>query len=111
MAKLIPVDFACNDPDNGDFAGKVWMGQIDSNDIERAAGEIAFTELEEGFRIHRKRFIAHDVRHWVGNWCWNRYWLSVREANRLIEHLRMNGWSCVGGDARFYDLFNREGQG
>ena len=109
-SKLIPVDFACNDPDNGNFAGKVWMCQIDSNEIERGAGDVTFTDLEGGFRIHRKKFVAQHVKHWFGNWCWNRYWLSVREANRLIDHLRANGWSCTCGEQRFYEIFNR-GQG
>jgi hypothetical protein len=109
MEKLVAIDFACNDPDNGLFAGRVCFAQIDGNDVEtRHGSDVTFTELPTGFRIHRKKFAAADTKHWVGNWCWNRYWLTVKEANRLVEHLRANGWACTCGDERFYDRFNAE---
>lgn len=109
MGRLVSVDFACNDPDNGSFAGKVWMGAIDGNEIESRGGcEVRFTELPNAFRIHRKKFVVTDAKEWVGNWCWNRYWLTVREANRLVEHLKAHGWSCTCGDERFYDRFNAQ---
>lgn len=105
--KLIAVDFACNDPASGIFEGKAWMGSIDGNDIERSSGEVRFHETATGFTIHRKKFAVHDSKEWVGNWCWNRYWLTVKEARKLVEHLRKNGWECTCGDERFYDAFNR----
>lgn len=105
--KLIPVDFACNDPDNGLFAGKVCAAQIDGNEVERAS-EVRFTETETGFRLHRREYIAEERKEWFGNWCWNRFWLPVREANRLAEHLRANGWRCTCGDTRFRQFMNGE---
>ena len=106
--KLIPVDFACNDPDNGLFAGKVWMAEIDGNELERGAGEVRFAETEKGFRIHRREYAAADRKEWFGNWCWNRFWLPVKEANRLAEHLRANGWRCTCGEVRFASFINGE---
>ena len=106
VSKLVAVDFACNDPDNGLFAGKVWQAQIDGNDVERV-NVVAFTELPGEIRIHRKKFVVSDCKEWVGNWCWNRYWMTVREANRLASHLRDNGWSCTCGEDRFFDFMNR----
>jgi hypothetical protein len=109
MGKLVAIDFACNDPDDGLFAGKVAMGAIDGNDVETPhGGDVTFTELLGGFRIHRKSFVFVESKHWVGNWCWNRYWLTVKEANRLVEHLRAHGWHCTCGEERFYERFNAE---
>ena len=106
MSKLVPVDFACNDPDNGLFEGKVWMAQVDGNELERGAGEVTFTETPEGFRVHRANFTVKDSKEWFGNWCWNRYWMTVAEANRLLKHLRKNGWRCTCGEQRFYGWMN-----
>lgn len=108
MNRMIPVDFACNDPDSGLFAGRVGNAEIDGNEIERF-GEVAFTEMEDcRFRIHRKVFAFESRKEWVGNWCWNRYWMPVKEANRLVEHLRKNGWQCTTGETRFYERFNTD---
>lgn len=106
MGRFVPIDFACNDPDNGNFQGKVWMASIDGNEIERSDGEVAFTELDGAFRIHRAKFAVAEAKEWVGNWCWNRYWMTVKESNRLASHLRANGWRCTCGDDRFFDWMN-----
>lgn len=108
MGKLVLVDFACNDPDNGNFAGRVWMGCIDGNEIERCAGDVAFTFMGSSIRLHRATFAIEDAREWVGNWCWNRYWMTVKEANRLASHLRDHGWTCNSGEQRFFDWMNND---
>jgi hypothetical protein len=107
MTKLVPVDFACNDPDSGLFNCKVDTAEIDGNEIERGS-QVTFRETAKGFRIHRKEFACEDRKDWVGNWCWNRYWLTVPESNRLVYHLRDNGWHCTTGELRFRSVFNGE---
>ena len=107
MARIVEVDFACNDPDNGLFAGKVWQVTINGNTVESPNGqEYAFTEMDGAIRIHRRKFAFSASKEWVGNWCWNRYWMSVAEANRLTRHLRDNGWRCTEGEHRFYSYMN-----
>ena len=107
MSRVVHVDFACNDPDNGNFAGKVEMASIDGNELARGDGAVAFTVLPNTIRVHRKKFLVLRSHDWVGNWCWNRYAMTVKEANRLASHLRDNGWHCECGDERFYEWFNR----
>ena len=104
--RTVAVDFACNDPDNGVFAARVGTAEIDGNEVERFS-EVAFRETEKGFRIHRKEFEVQDRKEWVGNWCWNRFVMTVREANRLCEHMRANSWQCTSGEVDFKDWFNR----
>ncbi len=108
MARLVPVDFACNDPDNGSFEGRTWMASIDGNEVERGDGPVALTELPNTIRIHRRKFLVQSSQEWVGNWCWNRYMMTAKEANRLAAVLKDNGWSCVCGDDRFFDWMNGE---
>lgn len=104
--RTVAIDFACNDPDNGLFMARVGTAEIDGNEIERPA-EVTFRETQKGFRIHRKQFEVDSRTEWLGNWCWNRYLMSVREANRLAAHLSANGWRCTTGEVRFKDWFNR----
>lgn len=106
MGKNVSVEFACNNPDNGLFAGKVSMAQLDGNEIDRG-DDVTFTETPKGFRIHRKEFAVISSKEWHGNWCWNQYLMTVKEANRLASHLRDKGWTCTCGDARFYDWMNQ----
>jgi len=106
MRRGIAVHFACNDPDNGDFAGKVEMISIvigrNSMDMERThVGEVKFTELDDAIRIHRKVFKTIGVTHWCGNWCWNAYRIPYRDYRRLIRTLKANGWRCTSGLARW----------
>lgn len=107
MKKLVPFDFCCNDPDNGDFAGKVWMAQYGDAEIEtRHGGYFRFTEIEGGIRIHRRKFKVVRYTYWHGNWCWNRYWLPRAEAKRLLATLKANGWRVTCGPSIFYRWFN-----
>lgn len=107
MKKLVPFDFCCNDPDNGLFAGKVWMVQYADAELEtRHGGEFRFTEVEGGIRIHRRTFKVIRHVYWHGNWCWNRYWLPRSEAKRLLTTLRTHGWRVTCGPSALYRWMN-----
>lgn len=106
-AELVAVDFACNDPDNGDFARKAGMASVLGNDLELDPfGGVAFTEGPGWIRIHRRKFTFRSSVDWLGNWCWNRYWLPRREYRRLIRTLAHNGWHCTGGLSRWTDAYD-----
>lgn len=108
---LVAVDFACNDPDNGNFAGRAGVASItigrNSLDLELdpMAG-VTFVERQLGIRIHRHEFQTRRSKDWVGNWCWNRYWLPYPEYRRLIRVLARHGWRCTGGLARWCEAFD-----
>lgn len=107
MIKLIAVDFACNDPDNGLFAGRAGAASVFDNDLELdpLAG-VAFTVGDGWIRIHRRKFKFHSSVDWMGNWCWNRYWLPLQEYRRLVRTLAQNGWHCTGGLARWGNAYD-----
>lgn len=114
MTKYVQVCFACNDGDNGDFAGKVEsisidVGRVWSADIERThIGTVKFTEGDDHtIRIHRQTFKYRSMAYWVGNWCWNAYALPYREYRRLIRLLKANGWQCTGGPTIWSDAYDR----
>jgi hypothetical protein len=110
MRQAASIHFACNDPDNGLFAGKVAMATYDDMELESPGfGDFAFTEGSGFIRIHRRKFEILASKDWVGNWCWNAYRLRRPEAKRLLLTLRDNGWRCTCGPCRWYDWFNREG--
>ncbi len=106
------VHFACNDPDNGDFAGKAGMAAVaigdEMMDLELDfMGGVKFTELDGAIRIHRQNFKVIGTTHWCGNWCWNAYRLPWSEYRRLVRTLARHGWRCTGGRVRWGDAYDR----
>lgn len=111
MRRGIAVHFACNDPDNGDFAGKAGMAAVSIGgelmDLELDfMGGVKFTELEGAIRIHRRTFKVIGTTYWCGNWCWNAYRLPYREYRRLIRTLAAHGWKCTSGIVRWGEAYD-----
>lgn len=114
MSRFVQVHFACNDGDNGDFAGKVEMIAVDigrhwSADLERThVGEVKFTQGDNHtIRIHGQTFSYRSVAYWVGNWCWNAYALHRSEYRRLVRLLATKGWRCTCGPVVWSDAYDR----
>ena len=75
-ADRIHIDVACNDPDNGVFAGTANMISIGRDLIELEAKRWPpprFTELGDKIRLAGKVWPILGAKEWVGNWCWNSY--------------------------------------
>jgi hypothetical protein len=90
---LVRIDFACNDPDNGLFAGRV--GAIQLYDVDpifelesTTSGDRAFAIEMSAIRVSGKSFPFHERRSWVGNWCWEGFWMDVCEVERMLVWLR-----------------------
>jgi len=114
MKARVAIDIACNNPDNGLFDHRACMMTI-GGDIEIESDNwingYRFTDLGNAIRLHRRIFKVVASKDWIGNWCWNRYWLERREAKRFVLMLRDSGhWRCTHGPSRWYDWFNREGR-
>lgn len=113
--RLMHIDFACNDPDNGAFHGKAPMASWNECEFEtRHGGDVTFTigsgpgDGEHWIRVHRQKFRFRVSKAWIGNWCWDRFTFDRAEGVRLLKHLRANGWKCTAGPCRLYDWFNNE---
>jgi hypothetical protein len=102
MPKLLFVDFACNDPDNGNFLGECTAVHLPQgameltngyigrgNKIDFSNGTLSFSRLKLPHRGHKS---------WVGNWCWDGCWLTLADTLKLLTYIKsLNGWSCDGG--------------
>lgn len=109
--KPIAIDFACNDPDNGEFAGRVALVSFDDCELDDGFQERRFTVGDDWIRVHRKKFKFRVRKVWFGNWCWDRFWFERAEGVRLLKHLAANGWRGTGGPVRLSDWFDRQGGG
>lgn len=107
MRSIVAIDFACNDPDNGVFAGRAAMASYGGAELEAPSLQgFAFTDFGDAIRVHRRKFKIVRASEWFGNWCWNRYWLDRDEAKRLLRTLRLHGWKATSGPARFRRWMN-----
>lgn len=101
MLARVRIDFACNDPDNGVFAGKVAMAayHLDAHtSIEfESPGlrEFKFTlpDRRHAIRLHRREFPFVARTAWYGNWCWDSFTFDRPVAKALLGTLRSNGWA------------------
>jgi hypothetical protein len=103
----IMVDIACNDPDNGLFAGRAAMIQVGSLLELTAKKDPApkFAELVGCFRLSGKTWSTEGSKDWVGNWCWNGYWMAIPTAVEFLAWLHGRDlYSAESGERR---LFNR----
>lgn len=113
MKRTAWFDVACNDPDNGMFAGRthavtyrLWDGSYCELEADNWGG-YAFKDTGDAIRLNRKSFCFEGSRDWVGNWCWNGYALTRQEAKKFLRHLKATGrWHCTHGPTRWYDWFN-----
>lgn len=107
----IRVDFACNDPDNGLFDGRAEMVQI-GDLIELTARRAAptFRVLDDGtISLAGKRWPISRSKDWVGNWCWNGYWLSAADAAAFLIWLHGRGlFHCDQAETRLFNAWRRE---
>ena len=117
---MIYLDVACNDPDNGNFAGRAPMLQLGS--AEREAHNFMcgtaprFADLGDKVRLAGKHWHCGGSKDWVGNWSWNRYRLMPPESDGkthrwypvdFVKWLRSrNLYRCISAPTDFFDWFN-----
>lgn len=109
MKKYATIHFACNDGDDGSFAGKVCAASYGENELETIGmGDVKFTAGEDFIRIHRRTFKVIGRSYWVGNWCWDSFRMTRGEAKKLLACLRKNGWKCTHGRVHFGRWMDKE---
>jgi len=104
---LLRVDFCCNDPDNGLFAGEVEAIQIYDADpvleLECWGYPRRFRVEVDHIVLSGKRAAYHRVRHGIGNWCWDAYWFEIDVAIALLESMhRRDFFACSLADERLF---------
>ena len=103
MSRRYPFHIACNDSDNGDFeyrANAIALGFPEATlDLGLVwARAPFFNAWRDRIKIGRKTYAIKDLQSWVGNWCWNAYYLEPVHASRLVYDLmRDKRFACEGG--------------
>lgn len=106
----ISIDIACNDPDNGLFAGRAEQINIKDADGEliefecRRVRAPKIIEVAGGIRVAGKFWPTHGSKEWVGNWCWNAYWVDVDVAIAFLSWLHTRAFfDLTCGENRIFD--------
>lgn len=92
----IAIDIACNDPDNGLFAGRAAAIELPSGDtlMELAASDMAGPRMREAadhIAISNRKWPIVASKDWVGNWVWNRYWMELDQAVAFFAWVHSTG--------------------
>lgn len=115
---LIRIDFACNDPNNGAFAGRVAQIHLPDQLLELTANAwniLSFNGCprlrEDGnwIVLSGKRWPTVRVKEWYGNWCWNAYWMHDQVARQFLVWLHGRRlFHCECGETRLFNLWKRD---
>lgn len=108
MHSLVSIHMACNNPDNGDFAGRVCQIALPDEAIQLTArawnimsyrGCPKLREQQHGnFVLSGKRWSYVRRRSWVGNWCWDGYAMIATQATEFMVWLHKRDlFQCEGG--------------
>lgn len=103
----ILVDFACNNPDNGDFLGKCERIELPHCAMELEGSEHQIIFGERAIKFGRKMFNCRGYKRWVGNWCWDGTWMEPADAVKLLAYLKELGWRCTAGWCDLIDPWER----
>jgi len=121
MSRRIRISFACNDPANGIFTGRVdginveslyqigstaWDASLEHRHVEGVT--ITVDHQRNRFRIHRVWFPFVRRIPWFGNWCWEAFEMTRPQAKQLLLLMRERRcWSCDEGPKAFYRWWNK----
>jgi hypothetical protein len=112
----ITLNFACNDPDNGNFVGRFDRMDLDAGDLHMEF-EGSETSVEFDFptrggygnvTVGEKQTTSLAYKEWYGNWCWNAASFTWVEALEIINYLGATGeWSMTDGPCSLFDAFDK----
>lgn len=115
-AKLYPVHIACNDGDNG-MMGRhaegvsLSFGKLPSFDLAVPSVTFRHIDTQSGtaFRFSRREYAYASMSTWVGNWCWNAYYLSPMIAAKFVQDMMRDArWTHDGGLVEACDAWERQ---
>lgn len=102
MSKLLFIDFACNDPDNGNFTGKCDKVELPKSgmalECRLFGGGVKIDFSNSTLSFGRLKLPHHGSKSWVGNWCWDGCWLTLPDTLKLVTYIKtLKHWGCDGG--------------
>lgn len=110
---LSRIELCCNDPDNGNFAGRV--SAITIGDLELMSWRWHLTPPGPRLRVDTDRFILAGKpwpylrsKEWFGNWCWDAFYVEPKvSADFLIWLHGRKLFSVDSAEARVFNLWKR----
>lgn len=116
----ITLNFACNDPDNGNFIGRFDRMELSAGDlfIEFEGGAESIIEFNFPIRggygkvkIGDREWPALAYTEWYGNWCWNAARFTWVEALEIVNYLGSLGWwRMTDGPSTLFEAFNERSE-
>lgn len=112
---MLDLHVACNDPDNGCFAGRAEQLNIGDATFEPTHHRHlpAFRELDGAIRLAGKRWQVSSSKYGVGNWCWNSYLLARPDITPRWYLVEFITWlrdrqlfRCTEAESDFFEWFN-----
>ena len=110
----VRIDIACNNPDNGVFAHRAEQIQLPDDLGEFMAHGFyenrapRLVEMDGAIRLAGKRWPITGSKEWVGNWCWNAYWLELSVAADFVVWLhRRKLYSIDQGESRLFEMWRK----
>ena len=107
--KKIAIDICCNDPENGNFAYRAAGITVGNGEIaiELMARDMIGPRMRvnpEAIIVSNKRWPIVASKDWLGNWCWNRYWMRHEDAVAFLLWVHEGGkFQC---DMAWGDIFD-----
>jgi hypothetical protein len=102
----VRIDVCCNDPDNGLFDHRAAAIQLQGDLLELAASDFrgpTFREFPDHIKLSRRRFPTLATKVWLGNWCWNGYWMDAVDAVELLSYAHAIGaFDVEQGEERLF---------
>jgi hypothetical protein len=110
LRDCIRIAFACNDPDNGIFAGRISQIALPDGLMELEARSWdrppRFRDEGRAIVLAGKRWPVQFVKTWYGNWCRNAYWLTEPDARAFLIWLHGRKlFDCSCGEQRLFNIW------
>jgi len=111
----ITLNFACNNPDNGEFIGDFDRLDLSAGDLymefEGSDTTVLFDFPVRGgygtVKVGGKEWTSLAYTEWYGNWCWNAASFTWVEALEIINYLgRVHGWRMTEGPCELFEAYN-----
>jgi hypothetical protein len=125
----VKVHLCCNDPDNGNFADRVWTIHIGENLELESKFWISFKQgpwgprmryitdanpgrpLIKAVAIAGRHFPVTYYKPWFGNWCWDLVHMPGCAVIELLNWPKMHKWfSPAEAEQRLFNLWESGGQ-
>jgi len=102
------LDVACNEPRSGQFYGCAPQLQVGDAEFEAVSKTVpAFTLSGSVMKISGKPFNYISSSAWVGNWCWDRFFVTEKTVLEILAWLnKRQNFQLIASASAFADVWD-----